>query len=138
MVHVGCISWCNFECRSNSPNTGLDHCGRCEVLRCICFLCVFVGQVASICFVCFFFLCVTCTTNTTTPVFRWFSFLAGTIFESIDLLEKYVRLNPSLFLHPSIVHNLKTCYDVAYKPTRTNSKKTIISRLVQLYHSSRR
>ena len=64
-------------------------------------------------------------------------FHVGGIFEAIDMLEKYVRINPQLFLHPSVVHNLKTCYDVAYKPTRTSSKKAVLSRLVQMFHASR-
>jgi hypothetical protein len=64
-------------------------------------------------------------------------FHIGNIFESIDILENHIRINPYIFLHHSIVYNLITCYDVAYKPTRTNSKKQILTRLVQLYHPSR-
>lgn len=62
-------------------------------------------------------------------------FHVGDVFESIVVLEKYIRLNPLLFLHASIVHNLHTCYDVAFKPTKTSSKKAVLSRLVELYHS---
>jgi hypothetical protein len=50
-------------------------------------------------------------------------FHVGNIFDAIEMLEMYIKLSPRLFLHPSVVHNLKTCYDVAYKPTRTSSKK---------------
>ena len=65
------------------------------------------------------------------------NFHIGEIFESIRMMEKYIQKNPNLFLHPSIIHNLRTCYDVAFKPTRTSSKKAVLSRLVQLYHASR-
>ena len=65
-----------------------------EVPRCICFLFVFVGQVASICFVCFFFLCVTCNTITVNAdcFFLYFSMLAGAdLVENMVVKEKTLR-----------------------------------------------